>query len=570
MADYNNADYAVQLPNQFPSPGQALQDLISSKERDLEKRNALLERQREQSAALEEKRREYDEKEKERKRNQADAYAKYVGEETKVSPSLITGAGKQAVNVTQQLSKASGKLLGLVNADTSIADLQSVISSEVRPMFASLSILGEENKKRDAIIKEAKTLYPGIDADKLANDFDEDVSKRYFDKNGNILPPQTITPSPFQQNITDPDFLSKYLTPTATGGLETSAKHPKGKEIPILAGTRDEHTTFKTNVPDWANINVTPEEIQKGGGLMPSGFVPKLSVKGHEVPMPQLSEKYGKQNKPFMVAEDDAYQSLIGSDPTHATQLAAIARREYPSGKGIIGFDEMNPTEKDLLKKHIAYNLMQSGIDANPAYATSITKTPKQNINIAAQNAPAPIDIYTPLLDLSKKMKTGTVPLNALDLDVQNAVLNKVKNAIDIKDADASDIVVVNKDDVIHIHKVLKRTEDGKDVKPMQQNGKNILDDNGNIIYTIDGKNPVKVVDWVGRDLGTVTKTGINLTQAKTQKERAAVRASEKENNKPAETGTITVVLPDGRQGEIPKNSLSQFLKENPKAKTIK
>jgi hypothetical protein len=541
MADYNNADYAVQLPNQFPSPGQALQDLISSKERDLEKRNALLERQREQSAALEEKRREYDEKEKERQKSQADAYAKYVGEETKVPASLVTAAEKNGLNVTEQVGKEAGRLLGMIgaNKNLSFAELQSEVSSKVRPKFNSLAILGEENKKRDAIIKEAKTLYPGIDADKLANDFDEDVSKRYFDKDGNILPPQTITPSTFQQNITDPDYLSKYLTPTATGGLETFAKHPKGKEIPILAGTRDEHTTFKTNVPDWANLNVTSEEIQKGGGLMPSGFVPKLSVKGHEVPMPQLSQKYGEQNKPFMVAEDDAYQSLIGADPTHATQLAAIARREYPSGKGKVGFDEMNPTEKDLLKKHIAYKLMQSGVDANPAYATSITKTPKTNVVVKTGSETTPIDIYTPLLDLSKKMKTGTVPLNQLDADVQNAVLNKFKNLIDIKDADASDIVAVNKDDVIHIHKVLKRTEDGKDVTPMQEDGKNKLDKNGNIIYTVDGENPVKVVDWVGRDLGTVTKTGINLTQAKTQKERAAVRSSEKKDNKNKTTGEL-------------------------------
>lgn len=430
MADYNNADYAVQLPNQFPSPGQALQDLISSKERDLEKRNALLERQREQNAALEEKRREYDEKEKERQRSQADAYAKYVGEETKIPASLVTAAEKNGLNVTDQVGKAAGRLLGMIgaNKNLSFAELQSEVSSKVRPMFNSLAILGEENKKRDAIIKEAKTLYPGINADALANDFDKDVKQRYFDENGNILPPQAITPSTFQQNITDPDYLSKYLTPTATGGLETFAKHPKGKEIPILAGTRDEHTTFKTIVPDWANINTTLEEREKNGGLMPSGFVPKLSVKGHEVPMPQLSQKYGEQSKPFMVAEDDAYQSLIGADPTHATQLAAIARREYPSGKGKVGFDEMNPTEKDLLKKHIAYKLMQSGIDSNPAYVSAITKTPKQNVNItnAAPLIVNPFQNVKELVDSRTADEKGrkTAPLNLASGEAQKSVVD--------------------------------------------------------------------------------------------------------------------------------------------------
>ena len=51
MAD-DTQGYATVLPNQFPSPGQALQGLIQSKERQQEKQAALDERQQEQKQKI--------------------------------------------------------------------------------------------------------------------------------------------------------------------------------------------------------------------------------------------------------------------------------------------------------------------------------------------------------------------------------------------------------------------------------------------------------------------------------------------------------------------------------------
>jgi hypothetical protein len=292
--------------------------------------------------------------------------------------------------------------------------------------------------------------------------------------------------------------------------------------------------------------------------------------------MPQLSEKYGKQNKPFMVAEDDAYQSLIGSDPTHATQLAAIARREYPSGKGIIGFDEMNPTEKDLLKKHIAYNLMQSGIDANPAYATSITKTPKQNVNIT--NA-APL-IQDNWADIVANTTGGTLHKLSSDKkhkDYEIYGLDNTSMSTDSQKSIIQDANLIKKGQIV----LDKNGDPAKDTKgnfiyeKFDNNNLAIINENGQRILYARKYNAPDEVDFNQR-IGALSKYGINSKVNTTAKQKQQLLVDDKKNasktkdNNPAEAQMITVVMPDGTQGQIPKSTQTQFLKDYPKAKIVK
>jgi len=355
---YNNSD--ITLPNQI-TPSQVLQQGIQLKERQLERSDALAERQRQ-----------FNEREQDKKLQNQYKNADIIAEQTDLSKHL-TGDTIANDIATKKLAEAMPQFVGMAKAGASPVDLQTAISQWKNNTVPALDNIKREFQLGDEAAKKMKEMNPELNTEALLTDFRKDIHNRTIDpKTGQLIPAHLVQPSEYQSQLTNPDFLSRYVQ--GNKNLVDAITNPKGLDkASALVGNPDSHVKYEANIPFWKKPNYEP--TQAVGGYLPNNVTPQLQIKGSELPMDKLPNSL-TAGKPFNIIDKDVYDRF-SQDPKTNLELISAVRKDYPQ------YDSFNNTEKEYIKRHVLYNQIQ-GLDQSEFHPTGGTKAPRTNINVAA------------------------------------------------------------------------------------------------------------------------------------------------------------------------------------------
>jgi hypothetical protein len=363
---FNNSDYAVTLPNQI-SPSQVLQQGIQLKERQLERGDALAERQRQ-----------FNEREKDRQLANQYKNADLISEGTDLSKHL-TGDTIANDIATQKLSQAMPQFVAMAKSGASPVDLQMAISKWKNNVVPALDNIKREFQLGDEAAKKMKELYPDLDTESFLTDFRKDIHGRTIDpKTGELVASHLVQPSSFQSQLTNPDFLSKYAK--GNKNLVDAITNPKGADdASIPSGSQDSHDVYAAKIPHWKTPNYTQEDVVKGGGFLPKGFVPQLKTKGESLSMDKVPDLEGKGNSVMIAGKND--YNRFAENPKTNLELIAATRQMYPSGINRKGYDDFSDVEKEYAKRQVLYNQFENLDRSNFAYKSSLRPS-RTNVNI--------------------------------------------------------------------------------------------------------------------------------------------------------------------------------------------
>ena len=445
---YNNSDMAVTLPNQM-NPNQALQQGIQLKEKQQERADSLAERQRQ-----------FDEREKDRQLANQYKNADLIAEGTDLSKHL-TGDTIANDIATQKLAQAMPQFVGMAKAGVSPVDLQMAISKWKNNVVPALDNIKREFQLGDEAAKKMKELYPDLDTESFLTDFRKDIHSRTIDpKTGELVASHLVQPSSFQSQLTNPDFLSKYAK--GNKNLVEAIINPKGADdASIPSGSQDSHDVYAAKIPHWKTPNYTQEDVVKGGGFLPKGFVPQLKTKGESLSMDKVPDLEGKGNS-VMIADKNDY-NRFAENPKTNLELIAATRQMYPSGANRKGYDDFSDVEKEYAKRQVLYNQFENLDRSNFAYKSSLRPS-RTNINVAANRDVTFNDIATQL-DNSLP-KEGVAPLTAMPSEAREYLstsLNKGRSEENKLNVDKLGIVKGN-DNTYRVVNLDKESDGNGDV----------------------------------------------------------------------------------------------------------
>ena len=404
---YNNADMAFTLPNQI-TPSQVLQQSIQLKEREQERSDALAERQRQ-----------FDEREQDRKLANQYKNANLIQEGTDLS-SHLTGDAIANNIATASLKDVLPKLYAMSKANGNPNDLAEAIYNWKSKVVPSLDNINSELTLSDKAIKQLKELNPDLDTEAITADYRKDIHNRTVDQNGQLIPAQLVQKSDFQNNLPNPDFLSKYVR--TNKNLVEAITNPKGAdEATIPTGTQDSHDVYMAKVPHWKAPNYTQEDVVKGGGFLPKGFMPQLKTKGEPISMDKAPDLQGQGNS-VMIADKNDY-SRFSQDPKTNLELIAATRQMYPSSANRKGYDDFSDVEKEFAKRQVLYNQFENLDRSNFAYKSSL-RPQRTTINNAA---PKDVNFNDVADQLDKALpKEGIAPITQMPSEARTFLSKSV------------------------------------------------------------------------------------------------------------------------------------------------
>jgi hypothetical protein len=334
----------VVLPNLWGTPGQALQGAIQHQERQKE--------------------RQYEIDYRHQKDAEADQWRKLnlIQELTDLSKhqtgsDVANALGNTLMSdVYQKYTSSADKM--------SPIELQANIQKDMSGIITGMEGAKNELAMADDAMKGIKQAYPNIDTATLYDHLRKDVvSRRLKDDMSGFKNEMEVQPTQF--DLSDPNILSEYLTNTK--GLDEEIANPKGIDpISVAAGNDDRHIEYGGKIPYWMQPNYTDEQLKKGGGFLPNGFIPKLSIKSELLPTDMLPALQGQQRN---VVTSDVHKQLKERYPL---EVLAGTKRMFPT------YNKMNDGEKELAERDYLYNKIQTLDKSALNYKSS--KTPSASM----------------------------------------------------------------------------------------------------------------------------------------------------------------------------------------------
>lgn len=511
---YSNIDQAVTLPNQFGKPGDVWQDAIARKDRLAERQAAQAERDR----SFTERQREFDERQLDRNQQEEFRKIQMINEYTDLSKHQTGSDVANAVGdkiVRTQIPA----FVEMAKKGASYSELYGAIVKGVGNTASAMDGIKKELVEADAAAKMLKEKFgKSVDTDAILKTARADIVNRRLDKEHSFVNPLTVAPSEFTPKLADPRFLSKFIT--SDEDLANEIINPKGMDkIAVPTGTADAHNTYEAQIPYWKQPNFTPEILQKGGGFLPSGFVPQLKTKSEVIPLEKLPKEIN-ENKPFTIADKGVYDRFVENPKTNL-QLISKTRKAYPN------YDNFSDLEKEYAERHVLLNTIES-LDRSSFQYKSTTKPARTNINISSPKDTEIKDIYS---EVTQKIPESgkALSLNKLSDVAQSTILDYVRKISNPETTQAEVAVWKDEKGEVGVYTV-KKGNDG--------------------VTRIDEK--IAPLSYFG------TNTKVNTTAKQKQE------VIKREGQQPV--SMVTVVL-DGKEGQIPADKVEAFMKKYPKAK---
>jgi hypothetical protein len=335
MAD-DTQGYATVLPNQFPSPGQALQGLIQSKERQQEKQAALDERQQEQKqkiAAAQQERTRQNELynlaalKKETEAKQYETPDEQVNKLTRKTLENIYNEGIAGTRLDpmdfERMLK--GKLGDLVQWNGNVKDQLRTIGTQRADFLKTLP-----NTDQTAV--------DGI----VTKNFLQNVAN--FDENGNI-----IAPKPLNQIKPNVNYFGAFADPKVLAGVtnDTTPLPEFFAKIPKQRASESDVTSIAGNVNASSyNAMITPHSE------MYTDATGKLTVR----PKSQVA-MVTDNGEPIRVASEELKNEMQGNPKVEAAFNKEW--QNYVQQHQLEAATNQDPHALDVLKENFRYKLAE-------------------------------------------------------------------------------------------------------------------------------------------------------------------------------------------------------------------
>ncbi len=336
MAD-DTQGYATVLPNQFPSPGQALQGLIQSKERQQEKQAALDERQQEQKqkiAAAQQERTRQNELynlsalKKETEAKQYETADEQVNNLTRKTLADIYNEGIKGTRLDpmdfEQMLK--GKLGDLVQWNGNVKDQLKTINTQ-RADFNKV-LPNTDQAAVDNIV---------------TKNFLQNVAN--FDENGNIIAPKPL--NQIKQNV---NYFGAFADPKVLAGVtnDTTPLPEFFAKIPKQRASESDITSKAGNVNASSyNAMITPHSE------MYTDATGKLTVR----PKSQVAMVTEKDGEPIRIASEELKNEMAGNPKVEAAFNKQW--QDYVDKHQLESATNQDPHALDILKENFRYKLAE-------------------------------------------------------------------------------------------------------------------------------------------------------------------------------------------------------------------
>lgn len=280
------------------------------------------------------------------------------------------------------------------------------------------------------------------------------------------------------------------------------------------------------------------------------GFVPKFNLAADD-DQPLLhnfmSENGNKTEAPIRVLSDDVFYNMRKEKPEAMAYILQETKKYAQQHK----IDPSSPQAENLAKA-LAYDMLNNVSSKHATYKTSKAQVqppaPRTSITVntgnSGGNVPT-VDVFQEIFDKAgaeDRVKRGVgYAASGLSGTAQKIVIDYLKNLTGDKNLSQADFYI-------------KR------------------DANDNVFAV--GATDNKIIAPINAfDINTIANRDLNKTWSSKAEEKSArdinLKGGEKvATQKPtAQIKMVTMVLPDGRKGQIPESEVANFLKDNPKAK---
>lgn len=515
---FNNQDFAVSLPSQFGSPGEALDTAISLQQRRNEQRAAQQERDRN----FAERMREFDIREAERKEreqgNKVDLVLKLTDlQKYQTSNDVVNALGADL------MSKEFPKFLQMAKAGVGDADLVGKIKQVTDPIIRGMAGAKIDLEEGEELYKNIITAYPNLDREKLLKDIRTDVVNRRIG-DGSFINPNVVAPSDLYKNMLSPDYISNYVT--SANPLREFFLKDKGQDIDVTVGGYQQNTKLKGAKRFFEKLNFDP--TIGGKDIDPTGFLKKGVTPTIEIDTEEISptDLPAAGKVPFKMLGSSAYQQII-SNPVNEAILSKLAREQFGGA-----YDNLNDKEKEFVKRRAALQfaetLPKGGFQTAGTVRAPVNLT---RINVGGSGTASDVnvrDVYNEITkEVDKRGENKATPLSVLGTKAQGLIINSLKPLMG-NDIDQGSVMLDRDEKTgrIAAYKVAEGTT-------------NIRGD--------------KVAYLDELDINIPAQVGI-------KEKRKAIEQAGK--------GMVRISL-NGKEGEIPSNQLDAFMKKYPNAKRL-
>ena len=552
MAD-DTQGYATVLPNQFPSPGQALQGLIQSKERQQEKQAALDERQQEQKQKIAAA-------QQERTRQNELYNLAALNKQTEA---------KQYETADEQVNNLTRKKLadiyneGIAGTKLDPMEFERILKGKLGDLVQWNGNVKDQLKTINTQRADFNKVLPNTDQAAVDNivtkNFLQNVAN--FDENGNIIAPKPL--NQIKQNV---NYFGAFSDPKVLAGV-TNDTTPLPEFFGKIPKEKASESHFK---------NLSGNIDSRGYNAMVTPYSEMYTNEAGKVAVRPKSEvaMVTDNGEPIRVASEELKNSMVGNPKVEAAFNKQW--QDYVQQHNLEAATNQDPHALDVLKENYRYKLAEQYLphqvnpiekQVTPTIVNKLSIENRHKEDVIDDNAGTlkshlddaftnnPVTFRLPI----KGGGTGTQTWGNLGhSDLTKPFTLKVEEKEEGKQTRTIEVpyddYYISPDKKIY-GVYYNRTPTGEMTNNVKQKQEIPLERYAERLF--EKSTPQKY-------RAEVVKNNVNEVLGVTEKPKT------KKENVLAKTGTITVVLPDGRQGEIPKNALSQFLKDNPKAKTIK
>lgn len=378
MADGNNsADYAFNLPNYFPAPGQVLQSAIAQRERQLAN-----------EAEAAERKRQYDLRQQEKDEAEAFRKMQYLQEYTDPSK-YQTGIDAADALTKDSLNNIYNKYKTLKLDPVTLAD---ALRNDVGDLVSATSAMKNEAKAFEQMLPAVKTQYKSVNTDALRQQFKGDLINRYVKGQGfNKTPEQ----SKILENLANPEFLADYTNDISSIVDVLKSKKEGERKFAFVGKSDQDVKKYGANIGFWEQPNV---DISKG--FLPPGTVPTVAAKSEQRTISGV-------DKPVSAVPDDVFM-VFAKSPSSQAEIISATKKRF-NGSSLPAYNTLSDEDKASAQKSTLYDI--------------ITKVDQTGFNLEGVQTP----------NITKVNTGGGTPSKTVDYDY----INRIQKSINSNDIDS-------------------------------------------------------------------------------------------------------------------------------------
>ena len=338
-----NRDWAVQLPNQIPTIGQALQSVAAKQERERERQDEQMRRQQAEQQRLREQQQQMEWRNLGMLKDEVNLDKIATGEAT------IDDFFKTKAEETLRYFTSNPEIMKMPPTT-----LYGMIQEKWLPIAIGSSTAKKRLSQVDAAVKQVAKSDDNWDIQTLTQDARRGVVNQLVKRNeaGEI---EFRKPSDPEFNV-EKDIVGELLNSKDSWKYIASPKpfldllEEKGQPVELYKETDGGTVTipYKGTLSRFQQLNVKPKE----GGMIGEKEIPQAVLKTEKI------ESVQRNGKPMEVLDEETFRSNIEADPRVSRGFDYLWNRH----KSQFGLNPKSNQEEDLLKREFAADFLKQNL----------------------------------------------------------------------------------------------------------------------------------------------------------------------------------------------------------------